>query len=310
VESVLSSLVSGYADAERMEESNSWRYPIDLIDILEKAFKKLPTVLENGRRIREQVKKKLWNQRDQLETVLLGNDPQLIVNSLLDALSQGASGEQVAGKVAHAAALRLVQFHTRNEFSDWDTALHTFTYANAVHQGLRRITTPELLRGVFDGAMRVYLNRFLNVPPVPLPKPRNMQNITNNNKSSLKDPEMLLKEFLSLLDRQQQVNQAGQLVVDYLYNNGKPDWLLAAIGKGLLREDRNFHSIQMIEAVFRQYSLFAAGDGENNDNNNITRAHLLVAAARYLAAHSPTMRSQGHTYQTANQLHHGEHLFE
>ena len=50
VESVLSSLVSGYANAERMEESNSWRYPIDLIDILEKAFEKLPTVLENGRR--------------------------------------------------------------------------------------------------------------------------------------------------------------------------------------------------------------------------------------------------------------------
>ena len=67
--------------------------------------------------------------------------------------------------------MRIVQFHTRNEFSDWDTVLHTFTYANAVHQGLRRSTTQELLRGVFDGAMRVYLNRFLNVPPVPLPKP-------------------------------------------------------------------------------------------------------------------------------------------
>ena len=309
VESVLSSLVSGYADAERMEESNSWRYPIDLIDILEKAFEKLPTVLENGRRIREQVKKQLWNQRDQLVEVLLGNDPQLIVNSLLDALSQGASEEQVAGIVAYAAALRIAQFHTRNEFSDWDTALHTFTYANAVHQGLRRIDTQELLRGVFDGAMRVYLNRFLNVPPVPLPKPRDVQNVTNDQ-SSPKDPEMLLIELLSLLDKQQQVNQAGQLVVDYLYNNGKPDWILAAIGKALLREDRNFHSIQMIEAVFRQYSLVFSGDGENIDNDNTTKAHLLVAASRYLAAHSPTMRSQGHTYQTASQLHHGEHLFE
>jgi nitrite reductase/ring-hydroxylating ferredoxin subunit len=309
VESILSSLVSGYADAERMEESNSWRYPIDLIDILEESFKKLPTVLENGRRVREQVKKKLWNQRDQLSTVLLGNDPQLIVNSLLDALSQGASEEQVASIVAYAAALRIAQFHTRNEFSDWDTALHTFTYANAVHQGLRRIDTQELLRGVFDGAMRVYLNRFLNVPPVPLPKPRDVQNITNNQ-SSPKDPEILLKELLSLLDKQQQVNQAGQLVIDYLYNNGKPDWILAAIGKALLREDRNFHSIQMIEAVFRQYSLVFSGDGENNDDNNTTKAHLLVAASRYLAAHSPTMRSQGHTYQTADQLHHGEHLFE
>jgi nitrite reductase/ring-hydroxylating ferredoxin subunit len=311
VESVLSSLVSGYANAERMEESSSWRYPINLIDILEKAFKKLPLVLEEGRRMRvEQSEKKKQDQRNQLLTVLLGDDPQLIVNSLLDALRQGASEEQVASIVAHAAALRIAQFHTRNEFSDWDTALHTFTYANAVHQGLRRMATLELLRGVFDGATRVYLNRFLNVPPIPMPKPKKMENISSNNSRTIKDPEMLLKEFLTLLDKQQQVNQAGQLVVDYLYNNGKPDRLLATIGKALLREDRNFHSIQMIEAVFRQYSLVSSGDGENNDNNSIAGVHLLVAAARYLAAHSPTMRSQGHTYQTASQLHHGEHLFE
>jgi nitrite reductase/ring-hydroxylating ferredoxin subunit len=311
VESVLSSLVSGYANAERMEESNSWRYPIDLIDILEKAFKKLPIVLNNGSREREQAeqdKRGGRNQRrNQIVTVLLGDDPQLIVNSLLDALSQGASEEELASIVAYAAALRIVQFHTRNEFSDWDTALHTFTYANAVHQGLRRIATQELLRGVFDGAMRVYLNRFLNVPPVPLPKPKKMENVSNDSKFI--DPEMLLKELPTLLDKQQQVNQAGQLVVDYLYNDGNPDRLLAIIGKALLREDRTFHSIQMIEAVFRQYSLVSTDDDGNN-NNSTTRAHILVAAARYLAAHSPTMRSQGHTYQIANQLYHGEHLFE
>ena len=305
VESVLSSLVSGYANAERMEESNSWRYPIDLIDILEKAFKKLPAVLENGRR--EQSEKKKWNQRNQLLTVLLGDDPQLIVNSLLEALSQGAREEELAGIVAYTAALRIAQFHTRNEFSDWDTSLHTFTYANAVHQGLRRIATHQLLRGMFDGAIRVYLNRFLNIPPVPLPEPKKMENISND--SIFREPEILLKELLSLLDKQQQVNQAGQLVVDYLYNNGKPDRLLAAIGKALLREDRNFHSIQMIEAAFRQYSFLSANDYETNSNST-TGVHILVAAARYLAAHSPTMRSQGHTYQTANQLYHGEHLFE
>ena len=120
---------------------------------------------------------------------------------------------------------------------------------------------------------------------------------------------MLLKELPTLLDKQQQVNQAGQLVVDYLYNNGNPDRLLAVIGKALLREDCNFHSIQMIEAAFRQYSLVSTDD-DKDDNNSTTRAHILVAAARYLAAHSPTMRSQGHTYQIANQLYHGEHLFE
>ena len=327
VESVLSSLVPGYANAERMEESNSWRYPIDLIGILEKAFKKLPIVLNNGIRRRGQAGqdkiRKRWDQRrNHLMTVLLGDDPQLIVNSLLDALSRGTSEEELASTVADTAALRIVQFHTRNEFTDWDAILHTFTYTNAVHHALRRIATQELLRGVFDGAMRVYLNRFLNVPPVPLPKPtksteeRNTNNnvVDDDDDSTLKeDPEILLKEvFLLLLDKQQQVNQAGQLMMDYLYDNkGKPDRPLAAIGKAMLREDRNFHSIQMIEAVFRQYSLASTDDNyQDNDVNSATRTHMLVAAARYLAAHSPTMRSQGRTFQIANQLYHGEHLFE
>ena len=93
-----------------------------MIDILEKAFKKVPTVLENGRRIRgEQSEMKKWNQRNELVTILLGDDPQLIVNSLLDALSQGANKEELASIVTYAAALRIDQFHTRNEFSDWDT---------------------------------------------------------------------------------------------------------------------------------------------------------------------------------------------
>jgi hypothetical protein len=34
--------------------------------------------------------------------------------------------------------VRIARFHTINEFGDWDTALHSFTFANTVHQGLRR----------------------------------------------------------------------------------------------------------------------------------------------------------------------------
>ena len=58
VEAVLTSLVPGYATAERMEESSSWRYPIDLVTILESGFQELPTVLEIGKRIREKHIKK------------------------------------------------------------------------------------------------------------------------------------------------------------------------------------------------------------------------------------------------------------
>jgi hypothetical protein len=103
------------------------------------------------------------------------------------------------------------------------------------------------------------------------------------------------------LNVQQQVNQAGELVARYLYGSGQPKRLLATLGKLLLREDRDFHTIQTIEAAFRQYGLLqgtAAG------------LNVLVAAARYLAAHAPTVRAEGQTYQIAHRLFRGEHLFE
>ena len=183
-----------------------------------------------------------------------------------------------------------------NEFSDWDAALHTFTFSNAVHQGLRRLPTTELLRGVFDAAMRIYLNRFLNIPPATIPK--------ESTHDKVIDPDTVLRALPELLDKQQRVNETGQLVVDYLYHGGGTDQLTSMLGKLLLREDRNFHSIQMMEAAYRQYSLL------DNEDNNSTRINILLAASRYLAAHSPTMRSQDRTYQIANQLHHGEELFE
>jgi nitrite reductase/ring-hydroxylating ferredoxin subunit len=60
---------------------------------------------------------------------------------------------------------------------------------------------------------------------------------------------------------------------------------------------------QMFEGAYRQYSLL------DKDGSNAARVNIL-AASRYLAAHSPTMRSQDRTYQIANQLHKGEQLFE
>jgi len=328
VESVLSSLVAGYATAERMEESNSWRHPIDLIAIVEKAFKSLQIALENPGR----AKQKKWDdvRRDKLVAELLGggggnggayirnvdgdDQPQSIVDKLLDALREGAGEVDLSGAVAYAAALRIAQFHTRNEFSDWDAVLHTFTFANAVDQGLRRAATPELLRGVFDAAMRIYLNRFLNVPPARIPKPKLTvigRSSDNNNVNAAKqqDVRILLNKLPEVLDKQQQINQAGQLVSDYLYMGGNLDLLLALVGNLLVREDRNFHSIQMVEAAFKQLICLLPSIKDSDDVDSEC-VNILVAAARYLAAHSPTMRSQARTFQIGNQLYHGMHLFE
>jgi nitrite reductase/ring-hydroxylating ferredoxin subunit len=285
-EDVLASLVMNYANASRMEESNAWRNPIDLIAILDNVFADLPAALEHGARRRG-----TWPGRDSMIPTLLSDDPQAIADGLLNALRDGCSMEQLAATVAYAAALRIAQFHTSNEFGDWDTALHTFTFANAIHQGLRRAPSVELLRGVFDAAMSIYLDRFLNIPAARIPQPN----------GAVKDPAALLNELPALLNQQQQVNEAGRLVAQYLYNGGDPNRLLAALGGALLREDRDFHTIQSVEAAFRQYDILRGTEAG---------IHALIGTARYLAAHAPTVRAQGQTYQIARRLHRGELLFE
>jgi hypothetical protein len=285
-EPVLSSLAQSYATADRMEESNAWRHPIDLVRILEQAFENLPSALAHGETRRGSPVE--W---ETLVPVLLGEDPHAIAETLLAGAANGASPEELAGVVAYTAALRIAQFHTSNEFGDWDTALHTFTFANAVQLGLHRTGSAELLRGVFDAAMSVYLDRFLNVPATPLPE----------SNSAMKNPEALLRDLPALLDRQQQVNEAGALVSRYLWSGGSVDGMLAALGHVLLREDRDFHTIQAIEAVFRQYSLLP---------DRRRGIHALIAGARYLAAHAPTVRSQEQTFQIARRLSRGERLFE
>jgi len=295
-EPVLTSLVPGYAAAQRMEESNAWRNPIDLVDLLQTAFVQIP-----GARAAGEGEGDPWTGRDALVQVLLADDPQASVDALLAALRAGASEVALAGAVTYAAALRIARFHTSNEFSDWDTALHTFTFANAVHQGLRRLegyTPPSghllLLRGVFDAAMSVYLDRFLNIPAARLPQAERDFDIARR-----------LPDLNSLLDQQQQVNEAGQAVGEYLFRAGDAHELRAELAGLLLREDRDFHTIQCVEAAFRQHDLLATA--ETSDDAAV---HVLVAAARYLAAHAPTVRAQGQTFGIARRLHRNEKLFE
>ncbi|MFN2249682.1 MAG: Rieske (2Fe-2S) protein [Candidatus Promineifilaceae bacterium] len=286
---VLTSLVRSYATAERMEESSAWRSPLDLVALLNETFEKLPAALEAGK-VNRTLDKSPWTGRPKIVEIVLDDSPQSTVEAMLDALTEGATVIDLASAVTYAAALRIARFHTSNEFSDWDTALHTFTFANAVEQGLRRAPSPELLRGVFDAAMSIYLDRFLNIPPACLPQ-------VEQDGQSVED---ILLTLPALLDRQQQVDEGGELVAAYLTNGGELRPLMAMIGALLLREDRDFHTIQAVEAAFRQVQFLT-------DEKEI--AHMMIAAVRYLAAHAPTVRSQGQTYQIAQRLHRGEELF-
>jgi hypothetical protein len=282
---VLASLPAQLAGAERMEEANAWRNPVDLVSLLERTFEQLPAALAAGAGRRGR-----WDGRAALaETILQGEAPA-ILDALLDALREGAAEVELASAVTLAAATRIARFPTSNEFGDWDTALHTFTFANAVEQGLRRSPSPELLRGVLDAAASVHLDRFLNVPATRLPRPEPGA-----------DPEALLEELPRLLDRQQQVDEAGRLVASFLGAGGEPARLVAALGSALVREDRNFHTIQCVEAAAHQRELFAGTEDEQLS---------LLTAARYLAAHATTTRSQRQTFEIARRLHRGENLYD
>jgi nitrite reductase/ring-hydroxylating ferredoxin subunit len=280
-EAVLASLPAQLAFAERMEEANAWRNPVDLVALLEDAFARLPEALAASRRD--------WSGRAELVETLLTAEPGEILEALLAALGKGAREVELASAVAFAAATRIARFPTSNEFGDWDTALHTFTFANAVEQGLRRSASPELVRGVLDAAMSVYLDRFLNVPATRLPQPQDG------------DPAEQLAELRDVFDRQQQVDEAGQLAASYLGAGGEPARLVAELGSCLLREDRNFHTIQCVEAAARQHELLRGSDEAGLP---------LIAAARYLAAHASTARSQRQTYEIARRLHRGERIYE
>jgi len=107
--------------------------------------------------------------------------------------------------------------------------------------------------------MSVHLDRFLNIPPTPLPEPDGPETA----------PETLLAELPALLDERQRVDAAGGLVARYLYDGGDAERLLALLGSLLLREDRNFHTIQAVEAAFSQHASL---------RGTVAGTHVLVAA--------------------------------
>jgi hypothetical protein len=155
---------------------------------------------------------------------------------------------------------------------------------------LQRAPSPELLRGVFDVAMSIYLDRFLNMPAQRIPE----------TASEPVNGARLLAEIRERMDVRQQVEEVSHLVSRYLTGGGDPDELVATLGRAMLSEDSGFHSFQIVDAGFNQY---------RNRRGTESGRHVLIGMARYLAAHAPTPRAVGQTYQIALRLHRGEEIF-
>ena len=131
--------------------------------------------------------------------------------------------------------------------------------------------------------MALYLARYLNLPPARIPGDGGEQ-----LDDLAVDPEMIGAALLDAFDRQRQVDLAARLVAQHLTLGHSPQALIAKLAHALLREYAGLHAYQMLEAEARQFG--AWGDTDEG-------RHILIAVARYLAAHSPTERA---SLQTAN----------
>ena len=280
---VLASLVRGLAAAERSEERSSWRQPYDLAARCEESFDRLDEMVAEG-------EGGSWTEPDDFTETLHSEDPEVVFEALDDAIRSSATVEELARAVVFAAGERVAQFSTGNEFSDWNTVHHTFTFANAVHRAAERAPSTELYRGVYDAAVNVYLDRFLNMPPAPEP-----------SEKADADSDDELRALLETFEVEGEVNEAGTHAARFLDAGGDPAELKAKLGESLLREDTGFHTFQALECGLRQFDL---------RDDPAERRVLATAVARYLSAHYPTRREREQTFTIASRLHRGEKIHE
>ena len=106
---------------------------------------------------------------------------------------------------------------------------------------------------------------------------------------------------LDAFDRQRQVDLAARLVARHLTLGHSPQALIATLARAVPREDAGFHAYQMLEAGVRQYAVW----GDTDEGR-----HILIAVARYLAAHSPTERAALQTADIARRLVRGGELHQ
>jgi nitrite reductase/ring-hydroxylating ferredoxin subunit len=275
-EDVLPTLVRQTAGAQRSEEFSEWLYPHDLVKLSQQTIERITGVRANPGTV--DVGKLAWE--------LLADEPQPVVDALVTAYDAGGTDEEMGRAIAYAAALRIVRFHVQNDHADWDTVHHSFTAANALHQALRRNPTPALRRACVHAALRVYLDRFLNVPAARLPT------ATTGSLDALAE----------CFEAQSMVDEAGNQAWGFLKSGGSRAALIAALAHALLVEDAEFHWFQTVEAGVRQAGAWPADSDES--------ALILVGVARFLAAHTPTRRELPTVVRIASRLRRGEALYE
>ncbi len=276
---VLPTLVHQTVRATRHEETSAWRHPYDIAGIVRDLSSRRPSIEGQGAGHAA--------VRQLADRVIAAEDPSAVVAALDEALAAGATVEELARGVAFAASLRIVRFHTSSDHGDWDVVHHGFTHANAVHQSCVRAPSPELVRGVYHAGLKVFLDRFLNVPAARIPAEGEGEGLSG---------------LVECFEKEGCVDEAGGIVYRFLRGGGSLAEVVAALGHALVAEDAGFHWYQTYEAAVRQSQAWPEGSQEV--------ALVMTGAARFLAAHTPTRRELAQVVRIATRLRRGEALYE
>jgi nitrite reductase/ring-hydroxylating ferredoxin subunit len=279
---ILPLLVSHLTQSRSEEEGGAWRVPLDLIPLIQEAEVQLQPRAGRGK------------DSPPIYKELLGTDPKTILQLIVSALADGVTPASIARELSVAAAARLAHFPESNDIDDWFNPVHTFSFCNALHQVLSRgEANPEVERGLFHAAMSIYVDRFLNIPSARLPDGAALESLPT-------DPDGLLAAILEMLNQKKGWNAVPSLVVRYLRLGHPEPRLVDTLTFATVREDLDFHKLQVLEAAVTQSKLWPVGSHE--------RELLYIGAARHLAAYCPTRRSSSQSVGVALRLHRGDEI--
>jgi nitrite reductase/ring-hydroxylating ferredoxin subunit len=280
-------IVEYLTQSQSEEERGAWRAPRDLIELIREA--------EEDLRNRPVATQPEGFCPPDFYRELLKEDPCAILSAIAAAMNGGGPPVEITRHLALAAAWRLARFSESNDIDDWFGPMHTFSFCNALYQVLDRGGADgNVLRGMYHAAMAIYVDRFLNIPRAQLPGETSLEKLPTA-------PGLLREGILSSLDQRKGWSEVPSLVVRYLRLGHPERDLVDTLTFATVREDLDFHKLQVMEAAVTQAQLWPPG--------SIERELLYTAVARHLAAHCPTRRSSSQSVAVALRLHRGEEIY-
>jgi len=280
-------IVEYLTQSQSEEERGAWRAPRDLVELIRKA--------EEDLRNRPVAAQPEGFCPPDFYRELLKEDPCAILSAIAAAMNGGGPPVEITRHLALAAAWRLARFSESNDIDDWFGPMHTFSFCNALYQVLARGGADgNVLRGMYHAAMAIYVDRFLNIPRAQLPGETSLEKLPTA-------PGLLREGILSSLDQRKGWSEVPSLVVRYLRLGHPERDLVDTLTFATVREDLDFHKLQVMEAAVTQAQLWPPG--------SIERELLYTAVARHLAAHCPTRRSSSQSVAVALRLHRGEEIY-